>query len=154
MSRSDGPGAPQIPNTPGRPFPKGNPGRPTGSKNRTTLLAAALLEGEAEELVRKGVELAKAGDPVMLKFLLGRLLPKERSVPIDLPLADGDFDAVDAMGAILVAAVSGQIPPSEASALANIATAYARTLELAEVRLRLETIEENLGNLKDHLGKP
>ena len=153
MSRSDGSGAPQIPNTPGRPFPKGNPGRPTGSKNRTTLLAAALLEGEAEELVRKGVELAKAGDPVMLKFLLGRLLPKERSVPIDLPLADGDFDAVDAMGAILTAAVTGQIPPSEASALASMVAVYARAIDATELRLRLEAVEKSLGDLKDYLGK-
>ena len=73
---------------------------------------------------------------------------------IDLPPADGDFDAVDAMGAILVAAVSGQIPPSEASALANIVTGYARTTDVAELRLRLESIENNLRDLKDHMGKP
>jgi hypothetical protein len=154
MRRSDGPEAPPVPATRGRPFAKGNSGRKAGSKNRTTVVASALLEGEAEELLRTAITRAKAGDVVMLKFLLGRILPKERPVRVDLPSTDGDFDAVDAMGAILVAAVSGQIPPSEASALANIATAYARTLELAEVRLRLETIEENLGNLKDHLGKP
>lgn len=59
MSRSDGSGAPQIPNTPGRPFANGNPGRPQGSKNRSTLLAAALLEGEAEELVRTAIAVAK-----------------------------------------------------------------------------------------------
>ncbi len=152
MRRSDRPGVTQAPR--GRPFVNGNPGRRPGSQNRTTVLAAALLEGEAEELVRKGVELAKAGDPVMLKFLLGRLLPKERLVPIDLPPADGDFDAVDAMGAILVAAVSGQIPPSEASALANIVTGYARTTDVTELRLRLESIENNLRDLKDHMGKP
>jgi hypothetical protein len=53
-----------------RHFQNGNPGRKPGSKNRTTLVAAALLEREAGELVRKAVELAKAGDVVMLKFLL------------------------------------------------------------------------------------
>jgi hypothetical protein len=36
-------------------------------------LADALLEGEEEELVRKGIELAKAGDPQMLKFFLDRI---------------------------------------------------------------------------------
>ena len=36
----------------GRPFPKGNGGRKPGSKNRTTLIATALLAGEEEELVR------------------------------------------------------------------------------------------------------
>jgi hypothetical protein len=53
-------------------------GRKVGSRNRATLLADALPEGEQEELVRKGIELAKAGDPQMLKFFLDRILPKER----------------------------------------------------------------------------
>jgi hypothetical protein len=35
---------------------------------------------QLEELVRKAVDLAKAGDVVMLKFLLGRILPRERVV--------------------------------------------------------------------------
>ena len=75
------PGTPQTSQVPaprGRPFANGNPGRKPGSKNRTTLVAAALLEGEAEELVRKAIELAKAGDVAMLKFLLERILPRER----------------------------------------------------------------------------
>ena len=59
--------------TRGRPFAKGNPGRPHGSKNRITAIALALLADEETELVRKGIELAKAGDVQMLKFLLDRL---------------------------------------------------------------------------------
>jgi hypothetical protein len=52
----------------GRPFTKGNGGRKPGAKNRTTQVAAALLAGEEQELVRKAVEVAKAGDVTMLKF--------------------------------------------------------------------------------------
>ena len=132
----------------GRPFANGNSGRKPGSRNRTTLVAAALLEGESEELVRKAVELAKAGDVVMLKFLLDRILPKERSVRVDLPQTDGDFDAVDAMEAIFVAAVTGRILPSEASALASTVAAYVRTIDNAELTLRLDNIERNFGDLK------
>ena len=51
----------------GRPFAKdrsGNPaGRTVGSRNKTTIAAAALLAGEAEALTRKAVELALVGDP-------------------------------------------------------------------------------------------
>jgi hypothetical protein len=42
-----------LPAIRGRPFAKGNSGRKAGSKNRATVAAAALLDGEAEELVRK-----------------------------------------------------------------------------------------------------
>jgi hypothetical protein len=97
MRQSDNPKASQVSATRGRPFANGNPGRKPGSKNRTTLVAAALLDGEAEELVRKAVELAKAGDAVMLKFLLGRILPRERLIKLDLPHMDFADDAVEAL---------------------------------------------------------
>ena len=153
MPRSDGPDVTKVPTTRGRPFANGNPGRKPGSKNRSTLVAEALLSDERDELLRKAIELAKAGDVQLLKFFLDRTLSKERSVRVDLPPTDGDFDAVDAMGAILAASVTGQISPSEASALANVVAVYARTIDATELRLRLESVEKNLGDLKDHLGR-
>src|SRR6516225_9807088 len=58
----------------GRPFEKGrsgNPaGRPRGSRNRSTLAAQLLLQGEAEALTRKAVELALGGDPTALRLCL------------------------------------------------------------------------------------
>jgi hypothetical protein len=69
----------------GRPFVSGNPGRKPGSRNRASVVAAALVEGEAEELFRTAVRLAMAGDVVMLKFLLGRVLPRERLITLELP---------------------------------------------------------------------
>jgi hypothetical protein len=56
----------------GRPFAKGNPGRKPGSKNKTTLMGQALLKEAEEDLLRKAIEMAKAGDGPMLKFLLDR----------------------------------------------------------------------------------
>jgi hypothetical protein len=130
----------------GRPFEKGNSGRKRGSQNRTTRVAAALLQGEEGELVRTAVDLAKSGDVVMLKFLLSRILPSARSVRVELPPTDGDFDPVGAMETILNAAVSGQILPSEAAALASTVTAYARTLDVAELKVRLQSLEKRLGD--------
>jgi hypothetical protein len=132
----------------GRPFEKGNGGRKLGSKNRTTLVAEALLRGEEVELVRKAIELAKGGDTQMLKFLLDRTLPKERSIHVDLPVMDRSFDAVDAMGAVIDAVGAGQIAPSEAAALASVIAAYARLINIAELEERLENIEKDLRALK------
>ena len=92
----------------GRPFEKGNGGRRPGSKNRTTIVAEALLKGEELELVQKAIELAKAGDTQMLKFLLDRVLPKERSVRVDLPAMDRSSDAVDAWQQSLMPWVPGR----------------------------------------------
>ena len=122
---------PPAPNGRGRPFRAGNPGRKPGSKNRTTLVAEALLKDEETALVRKAIELAKAGDVQMLKFLLDRILPKERSVRVDLPPLDHHAsDAVDVLGTIVDAVGTGRITPSEGSALASLVDAYARAINV------------------------
>ena len=126
----------------GRPFEKGNGGRKPGSKNRTTVVAEALLKGEEVGLVRKAIGLAKAGDVQMLKFLLDRILPKDRSVRIDVPSMKHGADGIDALGSIIDAVGAGQIAPSEGSALANLVVARARMITEAEVNLRLDEIEE------------
>jgi hypothetical protein len=50
----------------GRPFVKGQSGclagKPKGARHRTTLAVEALLDGEAEALTRKVIELALTGD--------------------------------------------------------------------------------------------
>jgi hypothetical protein len=133
----------------GRPFEKGNGGRRRGSKNRTTLVAEALLKGEEEALVRKAIALAKAGDVQMLKFLLDRILPKERSVHVDLPGMERADDAVDALGAIINAVGTGQIAPGEAAALATLVASYARAINVYELESRLDKIERDLAAIKE-----
>jgi hypothetical protein len=49
-------------NTRGKPFQPGNAGRPKGTRNKTTLALEALLDGEAEALTRKAIEMALTGD--------------------------------------------------------------------------------------------
>jgi hypothetical protein len=127
--------------TRGRPFANGNPGRPPGSKNRTTVLATALLEGEAEALMRKGVELAKAGDVVMLKFFLSRILPRERPIELDLPQMDFADDAVEAIGSIMRAVSEGMITPSEAASMATLVRSYTEAIDIADVVKRMDSVE-------------
>ena len=55
-----------VPKQRGRPFKpgqSGNPaGKPKGARNRSTIAAELLLEGEARALTRKAIELGLAGD--------------------------------------------------------------------------------------------
>jgi hypothetical protein len=133
--------APKVPATRGRPFSQGNPGRTPGSKNRTTIVAAGLLEGEAQQLLRKAVELAKGGDVPMLKFLLGRILPRERLIMLDLPGMEFADDAVEALGCIMRAVSEGRISPSEGSALAGLTNSYSHAIDMADVVKRLDSLE-------------
>ncbi len=64
--------------------------------------------------MRKGVELAKAGDVVMLKFFLSRILPRDRLIQLDLPAMNWADDAVEALGSIMRAVSEGQISPAKA----------------------------------------
>jgi hypothetical protein len=128
----------------GRPFANGNPGRKPGSRNRTTLLAAALLDGEAEELVRKALEIAMAGDVGMIKFLLGRILPRERLVKLDLPRMESADDAVEAIGKVISDAAEGRMTPSEGAAMATLINSCARAIEMADLVKRMNSVEAQI----------
>ena len=132
--------APKVPAR-GRPFSPGNSGRKPGSKNRATIVTAALVEGDAQELVGKAVELAKAGNVVMLKFLLGRLPPRERLIKLDLPRMEFADDAVEALGGIMGAVSEGRISPSEAAAMATLINSYTQAIDMADVVKRLDALE-------------
>jgi Family of unknown function (DUF5681) len=46
-----------------QPGQSGNPaGKPKGARNRTTLAIEALIDGAADDIANKAIELAKAGD--------------------------------------------------------------------------------------------
>src|SRR5712691_873277 len=104
----------------GRPFPEGNPGRQPGSKNKATLLTTSLAGVTGEEILRKAIEMAKGGNVAMMKFLLDRILPKERPIQLELPRLDYAHDSVDAMAEIINAVSSGRISPREAADVAQL----------------------------------
>ncbi|HWN80221.1 MAG TPA: DUF5681 domain-containing protein [Bradyrhizobium sp.] len=65
----------------------GNPkGRPKGSRNAATLACEALLDGQAEALTQKAIQMALDGDPVALRLCLDRLCPPRRDRPVSFPL--------------------------------------------------------------------
>lgn len=131
----------------GRPFPKGrsgNPaGRPPGARNAATVLAEQLMDGEAEGLTRKVIEVAKGGDVVALRICLDRILPpRERPVRFKLPDLRSASDAAASMAAIANAVASGDLMPSEAAELSVLVSGYAKAVELAEIEKRLQAIEQ------------
>ena len=121
-------------------FRPGNPGRPIGARNKATLAALALLEGEAEALTRKAIELALSGDSVALKLVLDRLLPKGRAIQLDLPLRTlADLD--QAADTVRRALAEGTITLDEVGALTNLLEARRRVIETTELERRLAALE-------------
>jgi hypothetical protein len=132
----------------GRPFGegnKGNPaGRPKGSRSRTALALEAILEGEAEAITRKAIELAQEGDTVALRLCMDRLIPvrKDRPVRFELPKIENASDLPKATGALLEAVAAGDITPSEAADVGRALDAHVRAIETTDLHERMRRIEE------------
>ncbi len=80
-------------------FGAGNPGKPKGARHKATLAALELLDGEAEALSRKAVELALAGDTTALRLCLERIAPPRKDAPASFTLPEMET-ASDARAAI------------------------------------------------------
>ena len=109
-----------------QPGRSGNPaGRRKGSKNRATLWAEAMRNGDAEEVMRAVMERAKGGDASAQRFVLARLAPRERCIALpDLPAPSG-WPAQDARAAFHVirdALAAGEVSPGEAQKLLEFFT--------------------------------
>lgn len=131
------------------PGNRANPkGRIPGSRNKATLAAQALLDGEVESLTRKAVELALEGDTTALRLCLERILPARKEaalIPINLPQVEGAADLPQLTAAILDSVAAGRITPGEGQALAALTNAHAKTLEIAELEQRITALEESQG---------
>ena len=131
------------PTTRGRPFAIGNPGRPKGARHRSTLAAEALLDGEAQALTRKAIDLAQAGDTTALRLCLERILPprKDRPVSFAIPSIATANEAASLMGALLTAVAAGDVTPGEAGEVAKVVTGYVEALKASEFEMRLRALE-------------
>lgn len=124
-------------------FTPGNPGRPPGARHKATRAALALLDGEAEALSRKAVELALGGDATALRLCLERIAPPRKDVPVTfaLPTIGKAADAANTMGAVVTAVTAGDLTPSEGAAVAGLLETYRKTLETAELEERIAALE-------------
>jgi hypothetical protein len=131
-----------------KPGQSGNPnGRPQGSRNKATLAMESLMEADAEAITRKCIEKAKEGDMAAIRLCMDRLYPPRKDSPVsfELPPMETAADAMQVMGAILMALASGEVTPSEAQAVAGIVETFRRTIETSEMEARLVELERAKG---------
>ncbi|MBI5070374.1 MAG: hypothetical protein HZB56_19230 [Deltaproteobacteria bacterium] len=91
-------------------FVKGNPGRPKGSKNKATIAVENMMEGEAETITRKCIDLALGGDTVAIKLVLDRVAPVRKGRALQgLARREGEHSVETLLRAVL----EGDITPEE-----------------------------------------
>lgn len=124
-------------------FAPGNPGKPRGARHRATLAVEGLLDGEAEALTRKAVELAFSGDTTALRLCLDRICPPRKDAPVSfaLPEMKDTSDALAALNSIVQAVASGELTPTEAKNLAGLVESFRKTAEIEDLERRIEALE-------------
>ena len=130
----------------------GNPaGRPRGSRNRSTVLLESMLEGEAQPLARKVIELAKKGDMQAMRLCLDRILPprKDRLIDLSLPPVENPAQLSAALSTVIEAVGAGRLTPSEGEILANILAVKSKFISDRDLEMRLEQLEQAILAAKD-----
>lgn len=133
----------------GRPFKKGQSGNPAGkapgTRHKATRAVQTLLDGEAEGLTRKAVEMALEGDTTALRLCLERLCPpaREKAISLDLALpAKLTTESLpEAMEMIVKAVAMGDLLPGEGQALTGMLNGLGKALELSELEKRIAALE-------------
>lgn len=129
----------------GKPFEKGqsgNPaGRPKGSRNKASFIVQSMLEGEAEDIAKKLVEMAKQGEMQAIKMIIERLLPPLKELPFngDLQLDSGNI--AEDYNNLLEDIAAGEITLSEAKELADILEGKRKAIETLEVKAKLDELK-------------
>ena len=122
----------------------GNPkGRPEGTRNKATIACETLLDGEADALTKKAIELAKGGDMAAPRLCLDRIIPprKDRPIELDLPDMKTAEDLSEALGSLTKAMAEGEPTPVEAEKVAAVLEIRRRAIETLDHETRLKELE-------------
>ena len=122
-------------------------GKPKGARNKATLLALDLFEGESEALSRKAIELSLGGDTVALRLCLERIAPTLRERPIEafeLPQITNQRSVLNTLQTTLSKLASGELLPSESASICRVLEQYRKHYETTELAERLAALERTL----------
>lgn len=130
---------------PAKGFAPGQSGCPTGrppgiidKRKRIT----QMLGDDAEHVVRKALELAKAGDPVALPLVISRVAPALKPVDEPAPFALDTSQDLEAQGlSILKAIADGALTPQQGKSLMELVHGLAALRDVDTLAKRLDALE-------------
>jgi len=125
-----------------KPGESGNPdGRPKGSKDKRTQYRE-MFQDEAENLIKKAVEMAKDGDSLMMRLCIDRIVSPYRGIDQKVKLDDLTGTLTEKGEKIIEAMGVGVIAPSDAAKMLQALAAQARIIELDELEERISKLEK------------
>lgn len=133
-----------VENSAGRWKP-GQSGNPGGRPKRIGQVRA-LLEHKREELVKKAIELALAGDVAALRLCMERLAPPLRPTtePVEIPGLAQASTLTEKCQVIVSAVGNALISPTVGSELLSAMGNLAKALEVDELARRVAALEASL----------
>jgi hypothetical protein len=127
----------------------GNPaGRPPGARNKATLLAEAMFQGEAEAIIGMAIGKAKEGDITAIRLCLDRVFPRlrDRTTVFDLPPINSAADALAALTTIVAGVRAGDLTAAEGRDLSKLVDHYLRALEAKDFEQHLRVLDSQSPN--------
>jgi hypothetical protein len=102
-----------------------------------------LLDGQAQALTQKAIDLASMGDIPALRICLDRILPARRDRPVtfSLPPIESAQDAAATISAVLAAVAAGDLTPADAGEISKLLETYVKVFEAAELVERVARLE-------------
>jgi hypothetical protein len=108
-------------------------------------MAEQLAADQAEQLVQKLLELARAGNMAALRMVLDRVWPPRKGQPVNIlmPPINTSEDVLPAIASIWTAIRQGALTPDEASALWLVAERSMAVINQQEALKRIEVLEKD-----------
>ena len=127
------------------------PGRPSGCRNKSTVLLDALGGEGIEDVIRLVQKKAnKDGNLQAAAILLDRMWPRgPRLAPLGLPSVKTASGVVEANAALIDRISAGEVAPEQANSASNVIENQRKALETQELEKRLQELEAATAHLRD-----
>jgi hypothetical protein len=133
----------------GRPFQPGNKlgrGRPSGSRNKKTVLIEELLADNSEPLLRKALQLALKGNTQMLRLLLDPVLRRPKDAPVTigrLPMGTPE-ELLQSQARVMQELASGKLSLNQVEQIFQMLENARKLMETRDHNQRVRAMEQLL----------
>lgn len=122
-------------------------GRPQGSRHKATIMAQSMIDGAAERIINRLIEMAEEGDITAVKTVVDRICPPRKVAPvqIELPPIDSAESAKEAITTVIDAQANGELTSDEADGILRSIRAWIDANAVSELEAKVAELVERIG---------